>query len=107
MMVISMIIMIMIISIIIIIIRMIITMTQVNVTEGETVMSCMEKLLQRRGFAPSNFQVFIIIMIMMIIWVLVNEDEKLSRLKGLAAAAADSKNKQGFKLCSENRFGNL
>jgi len=29
----------------------------VNVTEGETVMSCMEKLLQRRGFAPSNFQV--------------------------------------------------
>ena len=32
---------------------------QVNVTEGETVMSCMEKLLQRRGFAPSNFQVMI------------------------------------------------
>lgn len=29
----------------------------VNVTEGETVMSCMEKLLQRRGFPPSNFQV--------------------------------------------------
>ena len=102
-MVISMIIMIMII-IIIIIIRMIITMIQVNVTEGETVMSCMEKLLQRRGFAPSNFQVFIITMIMMIIWVLGNEDEKLSRLKGLAA---DSKNKQGFTLSSENRFGNL
>ena len=34
---------------------------QVNVTEGETVMSCMEKLLQRRGFPPSNFQVLIII----------------------------------------------
>ena len=101
MMVISMIIII----IIIIIIRMIITMIQVNVTEGETVMSCMEKLLQRRGFAPSNFQVFIIIMIMMIIWVLVNEDEKLSPLKGLAAV--DSKNKQGFALSSENRFGNL
>ena len=84
---------------------MMMRMLQVNVTEGETVMSCMEKLLQRRGFAPSNFQVFIIIMIMMIIWVLVNEDEKLSPLKGLAAV--DSKNKQGFALSSENRFGNL
>ena len=49
------------------IITMLITMLimalkQVNVTEGETVMSCMEKLLQRRGFTPSNFEVFIVMM---------------------------------------------